>query len=114
MDVITLSGDGITKTIYVMHPYAVKNYYPGECSKNAREVYEVRGGGKKLYFTAYYVVTKYDEYDLEDPFSRMLVGCYKDLFYMAKFDYKKETYVTFHKIPLRNLPDYLNIQQLLI
>ena len=114
MSIIILFGDGFSKTIYVNHPYFVRNSYPGVCSKNAREAYEVIGGKIKLMFTAYYVVSKVDEYGIEDPFSKVLVGCFKDLFYMAKFDYEKGTYVTFHKKPLKDLPDGINFEQLLI
>lgn len=113
MDYLVFVGDGMVRTIAVDHPYVVVKQYDGTCSKNAEWAYRIRGGGVRLYFTKYYVVAKVDNYGLVEPFSEMYVGCYKNVFYITRFDVKKEKFVILYKNYLEKLPNETKLTSLL-
>ena len=113
VDYITFIGDKAIRTITIDRPYIILKHYEGTCSKNAIQAYRIRGGGMRLYFTEYYVVAKVDEYGFVKPFTETYVGCYKDVFYITKFDIKKEKFVILYKNYLEKLPNYVNLISLL-
>jgi len=102
------------RVIYVREPFFIEEKYEGTCEKDHNEFfYELAGGGRKIYFTKYYRIGKMDEYQLQDPFFVLYVGCFKDVFYMAIFDFNEEKYKIIYKRFVKDLPMNIDLEELL-
>lgn len=112
-EMVFVSGTN-TRVIKVNLPYYIDEKYDGRCEKTYGKLYEVIGGGKKIYFSKYYKIGKVDsKYQLQDPFFVLLVGCYKDIFYMAIFDFDEERYKIIYKKYIEDLPAYSSLEKIL-
>jgi len=104
------------KKVFVTYPYYVEKEYPGICTKSYESVYELVGGRSRIYFSKYYRISRIKKLGKElvcDGFNVLYIGCFQDIFYIAKFDYNKEKYVILFKQYLYKIPDHIFINNIL-
>jgi hypothetical protein len=112
-DMVFISGNDV-RIITVRDPFFIDEKYDGTCEKDHNKFfYELVGGGRKIYFTKYYKIGRIGEYQLQDPFFVLLVGCFRNIFYMAMFDFNEERYKIIYKRYVKDLPTNIDLEGLL-